>query len=480
MLVSDGPGIRNQISGTVNGPVVQAGSIQQLIVNAAPGNFDGADTHAGSALAGLPPVPPGFVGRRRELRKLIDAVSGATSDRTSAICEITGMGGIGKTSLALKAAHAMVTAGAFPGGVLFLDLQGYSATPVDLAEALVILLRALGEHDYRASDISPQSGQRLFRSLLARRRRTLIVLDNIRSTAQALALLPGTDRHRVIITSRHIIGDIGARLIELNMLRSHEAADLIESTLQSARPDDRRAEHDPPAVEDLTELCTGLPLALSVAAALLVADSTQPIVELVDALRDESTRLRELSIDDQRGVHPVLTLSYARLSTAEARLFRLLSLAPGTETSSATAAALTDLPQRDVHRMLGSLRRAHMLEPGSDRGYVRFHDLLRLYAEDRLQHEDSENERAAAIARMAHYYLDAARHAIQSICGERDEFFPEQKQAAAWIHAEQDHFGFVVRTCSDVTELPCVLADTLTSLRTAEENRTYIDSVESY
>lgn len=469
----DGADVRNQISGTVNGAVVQAGSIHQLILHPQPRDIDD-ETDPRASLAGLPPAPAEFVGRARELTKLIHALSGPTSESPTVICEITGMGGVGKTSLALKAAHAMVSVGAFPGGALFLDLQGYSANPLSLSEALAILLRAAGEKDYRDPGTGPQSAQQLFRALLARRRRTLILLDNIRSTEQAQLLLPGTDRHQVIITSRHIIGDIGARLIELDMLGSHEATDLIESTLRSARPEDTRAEQDPHAVDELAQCCTGLPLALNIAAGLLVADPTQPVSELVDALRDESTRLQELSIDDQRGVHPVFTLSYARLSNAEARLFRLLSLAPGTQISVTTAAALADCPRRDVHRLLGSLRRAHMLEPGSSRGYVRFHDLLRLYSEDRLRHEEPDQERAAATARMANDYLTTARHAIRSIRGELDELFPEQDQAAAWIHAEQDHFASVVRTCCDCAELPTVLADTLTAIRDAEENRTYL------
>ncbi|MFG2138428.1 ATP-binding protein [Streptomyces sp. NPDC048650] len=400
----------NDLSGNVTGPVVQAGHVGQL--HLAP--------PVPTALAGLPPAVPEFTGRAHALRRVTEALRPGSGASPLVVSTLAGTAGVGKTALALRAAHDAVAAGWFPGGVLFINLQGYDGTRyVQPDIAVSVFLSALGV----PAELFPSTFEgrlSLYRSKLAElasgHGAALIVFDNASSTEQIRPLLPGSPVHRVVVTSRHTLGDLpGSRIVDVGVLEPPEAAALIARTLRMRRSDDTRAQDEPAAVHDLTALCGRLPLALAVVASILAGDPDQTIGELTAALRDRATRLEELSYGDRRSVTAAFGLSYARLGPEEARMFRYLSLNPGQQVSVQAAAALTGRSVPQAGKLLRALRDVHMLEHGKPRGWVRFHDLLRLFAERCSEEEDDAASVQAAVDRLLAHYRDAARDATERI-----------------------------------------------------------------
>ncbi|MDV7217627.1 ATP-binding protein [Streptomyces prunicolor] len=238
------------------------------------------------ATAALPAVPAGFTGRDEDLARLSPLLDpGAESDLPVVICAVSGLGGIGKTSLALRAAYQAVRDGWFPGGTLFVDFRGYDEDPVTADQAVLALLDELG---VRGADL-PQTaaGQYgLYRRLLAEERRPmLLVLDNASSPGQLSPLIPGTDHHRVLVTSRDRLTELDARLIDLDVLTAGAAADLVGRALLLSDREDDRAVREPEAVGELAALCGRHPLALQIAVGMLRKRRYRSVASLVGELR---------------------------------------------------------------------------------------------------------------------------------------------------------------------------------------------------
>ena len=161
------------------------------------------------------------------------------------VSAVAGLAGVGKTALAIQAAHTARAAGWFPGGVLFLDLHGYDEQAVQPGQALDALLRALG---IPAEHIPPGTEERagLYRSALAQiTDPVLVVADNASAEAQVRLLLPGPGPHRVLVTSRHTLAGLGARLLDVKVLDGAAAIALVEEVLRAARPGDDRISQRP-------------------------------------------------------------------------------------------------------------------------------------------------------------------------------------------------------------------------------------------
>ncbi|MGW0835640.1 ATP-binding protein [Streptomyces prunicolor] len=393
------------------------------------------------ALAGLPPRPGGFTGREGETAALLRALDPAgTSVESPAVlvAAVSGLGGIGKTALAVETAHLACERGWFPGGVLFIDLHGYDREPVTAGSVLQALLRALGippEHIPTTAD----ERVALYRSTLAARARergaVLVLADNASSPEQVRPLLPGDARHHVLVTSRDRLPQLGARLVPLDQLTPKEAYELLDRALRIADPGDTRVVDDPDAAEQLAVLCGHLPLALQIAVALLAEDPGQPVTELVAELGESRDRLGHLD-DGERSVRAAFELSYRRLSPEQARLLRLLALAPGPEVSDEVVAALVGAEAPPV-RELKALARAHLVERGSGRGWWRLHDLVRVFGVDVGSREEGE----AARERVLGFYLWCA-----SLADERLRWLPgmpvrerfgDRAQALAWFDGER-------------------------------------------
>ncbi|MFF5298148.1 tetratricopeptide repeat protein [Streptomyces sp. NPDC013161] len=354
------------------------------------------------------------------------------------ICAVSGLGGIGKTSLALCAAHLAVRDGWFPGGTLFVDFRGYDEDPVTADQAVVALLDGMG---VRGADL-PQTvaGQYgLYRRLLAGEQRPmLLLLDNASDPGQVMPLVPGTDHHRVLVTSRDRLTELDAQLIDLDVLNAEDAAGLIDRSLRLSDRADDRATREPEAVSELATLCGHHPLALRITAGMLRKRRHRSVASLVNELRGAEDRTAAL------GLRPVFEAAYWQLPPEQARLLRLLALAPAADVSSETAAALADLGVDRTFALLEELAAAHLVTPvpgGADVRW-RLHDLVRAFGVGVVNgdvglREEGEAARARALA-FYHQWARAADDRLQWLPGRPEPArFGDRAAALAWFDGER-------------------------------------------
>ncbi|MES5817120.1 tetratricopeptide repeat protein [Streptomyces sp. RG80] len=378
-----------------------------------------------------------------ELLRAFDPAMGRGGAVPVLVAALSGLGGIGKTALAVEAAHEACGRGWFPGGVLFLDLHGYDDDPVTGEQALEALLRGLGvEPEHVPVGVDARGA--LYRSVLAERGRergaVLVLADNASSPDQVRSLLPGDGRHRLLVTSRGKLPQLGARLLALDELSPEEAYELLDRALRIADPGDSRVVDEAEAAAQVASRCGYLPLALQIAAALLVLDQDKAVAELASELAEFRGRLAQLD-DGERSVRAAFDLSYQRLAADQARLLRLLSLAPGSEVTIEAATALTG-DERPPIRTLDALSRAHLVGRGSGRGRWQLHDLVRAYGMGLVTaHADLREEGERARARLLGCYVRwaaAADDRLEWLPGRPEpERFVDRAQALDWLDGER-------------------------------------------
>jgi transcriptional regulator with XRE-family HTH domain/tetratricopeptide (TPR) repeat protein len=425
------------------------------LTNAQRSGFYGlARDHGGTAVTGLagpcqlPAKVAQFVGRDRELKaldELLDRACTPSAGGTMVVSAIVGTAGIGKTALAVHWAHQ--ASARFPGGQLYVNLRGHdTGPPMTAADALAGFLYALGvAPEGWPPGVDARAG--LYRSLVARRR-LLIVLDNARDADQVRPLLPGSPGCLVLITSRGSLGGLavseGAHLLTLDVLAVDEARQLLAGRLGA-----ERVAAEPGAVSELIGLCARLPLALAIVAARACARPGLPLAGLAAELRDQSGRLDALDAGDRASsMRTVLSWSCGQLTPAGARLFRLLGVHPGPDSTVHAAASLARTTPAKARRLLGELARANLL---AERAPGRFgcHDLLRAYAIEQATTTGSRAARRAALGRLLDYYLNTAAAADRLLRPHRRridlaapspgvtlEDLASHGQALAWLDAE--------------------------------------------
>ncbi|WP_052864691.1 AfsR/SARP family transcriptional regulator [Streptomyces niger] len=346
----------------------------------------------------LPATVADFTGRASFVAELSEQLATAGGS-VMAVSALTGIGGVGKTTLAVHVAHAAREH--FPDGQLYVDLQGAGHTPAEPEAVLGAFLRALGTPDSSIPDGTEERAA-LYRSTLAGRR-VLALLDNARDAAQVRPLLPGTEGCAALITSRARMIDLaGAHLIDLDVMSPEEALTLFTRIVGEERVGAERK-----AAMDVVGACGFLPLAIRIAASRLASRRTWTVSVLARKLADERRRLDELRAGDL-AVKATFELGYGQLEPVQARAFRLLGLADGPDISLAAAAALLDMDVDAAEELIESLVDASLLESAAP-GRYRFHDLVRLYARacaERDEHPPSE--RAAALSRLLDFYLASA------------------------------------------------------------------------
>jgi tetratricopeptide (TPR) repeat protein len=341
---------------------------------------------------------PDFTGRASFVAELSEVLASADG-RVMAVSALAGIGGVGKTTLAVHVAHQ--ARAAFPDGQLYVDLQGAGQRAAEPETVLGSFLRALGTADSAIPD-SLEERSALYRSVLDGRR-VLVLLDNARDAAQVRPLLPGTSGCAALVTSRVRMLDLaGAHLVDLDVMSPDEALALFTKIVGEERVASERE-----AALDVVAACGFLPLAIRIAASRLAARRTWTVTVLAAKLADERRRLDELQAGDL-AVKATFELGYGQLEPAQARAFRLLGLADGPDISLAAAAAVLDLPADDTEDLLESLVDTSLLESAAP-GRYRFHDLVRLYARacaERDEHPPSERD--AAMSRLLDFYLATA------------------------------------------------------------------------
>jgi tetratricopeptide (TPR) repeat protein/transcriptional regulator with XRE-family HTH domain len=375
----------------------------------------------------LPAPPQLFTGRAAELADL-EKIHDAS---TVVITAIDGMAGVGKTALAVQAAHQMVER--YPDGQLFIDLHGYTegVAPVEPGEALDRMLRALGVRGERIpADLDERAG--LYRSRLAEQR-MVIVLDNATTEAQVTPLLPGAPGCLVLVTSRRRLAGLDhTHTLSLDTLPRTDAVALMRRSVS----DSRLAGHPADLVAELVELCGRLPLAIRIAAARLRSHSAWDLSHLVQRLRDQQHRLAELAAG-QRSITAALDLSYQDLSADLRRAYRRLGLHPGTDIEPYAAAALLDRNMPETGQLLEQLLEAHLLQEPVP-GRYRFHDLTRAHAGDTATRDEPEDSRRSAMDRLLDYYRYSAAVAMDSVHPYERERRPQVPSASTPIAAMSD------------------------------------------
>ncbi|WP_328617209.1 tetratricopeptide repeat protein [Amycolatopsis sp. NBC_00355] len=381
-----------------------------------------------------------FVGRDAQIEQLLDAL--ALTSEGAAPVVVAGMGGIGKTALACRAAAIAAERGWFPGGVLFVDLRGYDlgddVQPLQVFAPALRVLGVAGDEVPGTPDEQATVYHQVLDQLGAQQQRVLLVLDNAAAGSQVADLLPRHVVHRAVVTSRDFLVLPYAHRLDLDVLSADEAAQLLSDFLDHRYPGDLRAAREPRAAAELVAVCGAVPLAVVITASILADDLGLPIAELVE----------ELTAADGPGVHRVaygdqvvdacIEFSRQRLATREpeaAALLPLLSLNPGPDFASATAAVLAGRPVAQVRPDLRTLRRASLLRQDGGRWFL--HDLVRLHARDHLDPES----RDTALRRMLEHYrviATAANRHLQAV-PERPlpEEFPGRAEALDWFDAER-------------------------------------------
>ncbi|WP_327358371.1 AfsR/SARP family transcriptional regulator [Streptomyces sp. NBC_01304] len=348
----------------------------------------------------LPFDIPDFAGRDDELDRL-GAASGVVT-----LAAIDGMAGIGKTALAVHAAHRL--ADAYPDGQFFVDLHAHTAgqAPLEPEAALEVLLLQLGlPAEAIPSGLVGRSA--LWRSGLAGRR-VITVLDNAASADHVRPLLPGATESLVLITSRRRLSDLdGIEALTVDLLPARDAVELFTRIIGE------RAHAEPIAVLDVLQLCGFLPLAVRIAAARLHNRPRWTVQYLAGRLRDQKRRLTELSTAE-RGLTAAFALSHQYLDEDQQRMFRLLGLHPGHDVDPYAAAALADTTLDRAEDLLEDLLDAHMLQQHEPGRYT-FHGLLREHALATAAATESEQARHDALTRLFDHYLYTARTAMDKI-----------------------------------------------------------------
>ncbi|WP_317987194.1 ATP-binding protein [Streptomyces kanamyceticus] len=347
-----------------------------------------------------------WVGRHDELRRLTAALceGNGTSAAVVTVEAIDGMGGVGKTAMAVHLAHRLRDR--FPDGRLFLHLGGHASDrdPLPATRALAELLRLLGLPPKEL----PQDLDELVSlwRTTVRDRRMMVILDDAADTGQVRPLLPGDSPTAVVVTSRRRLPGLpGVRPVSLDVLPRDDAVLLFERRVDG-RCVTRRAE-----VEEIILRCGHLPLAIEIAASRLLSRPSWSTSDLLDQLTAGSAHLPELR-DGERTLRHVFDLSCRALTPPQRLVFRRMGLHFGVEFGPHAVAALAGLPVEETDRILEELLSQHLISEPSPHRFS-MHDLLREYARS-LYDDDAlepEGEVRKAVRQLMDHYVQVADRA---------------------------------------------------------------------
>ncbi|HEV2636384.1 MAG TPA: tetratricopeptide repeat protein [Actinocrinis sp.] len=402
--------IRNELSGEVAGNAIQAGYVNQLTIAGS-----GHPAPAG-VLRQLPPAPRFFVGRERDVQAMSQAVISPNPDaQAPTTIVISAVPGMGKAALSTHWAHGALDRH-FPDGQLYVDFSSAAKGGfTDITDVLRGFLRSLGVHqDWMPSAVDQLSA--LFREKTVDLR-VVVVATGVQTAAQIRQLLPGSIGSTLVVTStRRLGGLLDTDFVDVQLSPLDEEAGL---RLLRSRLGESRVDAEPQAAARLVELCGGLPLALRIVAARLLAHRTRALADLAEELEDPSERLAGLSAGAELDVNSVFDAMIAALDEPAARALRVLSVHPGLAFSQSAAAALLDLPRPATRRLLDVLTDFCLLDEAGD-GRLRFHELVWLRVREAAAARSDEAQHLARAAdRIVDWYLAQAYRADWKILGNR-------------------------------------------------------------
>jgi DNA-binding SARP family transcriptional activator/tetratricopeptide (TPR) repeat protein len=357
--------------------------------------------------------PRHLVGRDTELEDLLATVRKDLRAEAGgvAICALDGMPGIGKTSLAVRAAHLLRAD--CPEGQIQLNFRSHHPhqSPISPLEALHRLLDEIGTP---VQDIGRAESIDALAALWRRRingKRLLLLFDDVQDTAQVEFLLPTSPGAAVLLTSRRRLSGIsGLRQRSLSTLPDDAAHALLLDITERSFAVGADAEAEAEAVERFVVRCGGVPLAITVSAAHLRKRPNWTLGDLVERLNHPGPR----SADDQitGPVDTAIALSYYSLPVNLRTLLRHLAGHPGPDIGLAAAAALAQADTASTDLDLDTLVEHHLVEETTRHRY-RLHDLIREFALDRGWHEQTLDDVEEAVHRAFRFYLRTAEHANQ-------------------------------------------------------------------
>lgn len=347
----------------------------------------------------MPPDIADFSGRDGEVRALFERLPVSTDASTGlSLVTIEGMGGVGKTRLAVHLAHRLLAEGRYADHQLYVDLRGHAdQPPADPSAVLACFLHLLG---VPGQHIPPGLDERaaLYRDRLYGKN-ALVLLDDAADESQIAPLLPAGPSNFVLITSRHALALDGAHSLSLDVFTSNEARELLANIVGVGR-----VEADPDATDDVIRLCGHLPLAIALVARRMQSRTTWTMADLAQRLRHTANRLDELAAGT-RQLRAVFDLSYRALERDERRVFDLLGLYPEQNFTADSVAALADLDPLVARRHLDRLVDKHVIGVASGDRYC-LHDLFAEYARHVAHTKVPAQQRRAAVDRVKRYLGD--------------------------------------------------------------------------
>jgi DNA-binding SARP family transcriptional activator/tetratricopeptide (TPR) repeat protein len=353
----------------------------------------------------LPPDVDDFTGRQGAVDQVQRLLEG---ERATAIgiSAIAGKAGVGKSALGVHLAHRLRSR--FPDGQLYVNLRGAEAQALNPSEVLAGFLRALGVEGAVIAD-GLEERIRQYRARLADRR-VLVVLDNAADEAQVRPLLPASPGCAALVTSRASLSGLeAAHPLNLDVLEADQAVQLLAKLVGPGR-----VAAEPQAAQQIARLCGLLPLALRIAGARLASRPQWPLALLAERLADEHRRLDELKAGDLE-VRASLALSYQGRGADERRLFRLLGVLVAPSFPPWVAASVLEMDSVEAEALLERLVDAQLVEAaGADQaGQLRYrlHDLLRVFARERLNEEEPAPTQRASLDRVLLAYVTLAERA---------------------------------------------------------------------
>jgi tetratricopeptide (TPR) repeat protein/DNA-binding SARP family transcriptional activator len=370
-----------------------------------------------------------FVDRETELGELSSMASGGSFHSGPVVCALDGMPGVGKTALAVRAAREL--ADRFPDGQIYMRLHSHTPgqDPVDPFDALAALLLGTGTAgQYLPVDLDGRA--LMWRDRLAGRR-ILLVLDDAGSARQVEPLLPGADTCMVIVTSRRRIDDLRCEAnLSLSPLPKGEARTLFAWI---ARRDVDALHRE--TLDELLELCSGLPLALTLLASRLRHHpkwNTPDLADLAEAMR------RPQISDRQPALHAAFDLSYRGVSELAQSVFRTMSLHPGVDADLDAVAALAGLATDEARSRIDELFLSRLVDEPTY-GRFRMHNLLRAYGRHLFDNRPAD-EREQCLRRLRDHYLRAVLRANRALARDgRQRSTSLVDEALTWLDQEREN-----------------------------------------